>query len=281
MSINLSYLKYFFDAVMNKSISAAARKNFVSQSAISQGIAKLEASLKVKLTTHERQKFRLTEEGEVVFREAKNLFNAVDGLKDKLSELKGEVAGEIKFACTNTLAQCFLPSAYIKMKKKYPGVDLHFHRGSLNFIHDALRNEKVNFALALESVEFDQYEQESLSKGSFRLYKHKKSTRDEGIMVDHIENYEVIELRKRYKERYGKNLEVLEALSGWTLVLTFIQMGYGMGYLPEFMIKEQKDIKEVKLDIPLIQYSICAVRRKGATLTRAEKAFLEILKTVQ
>lgn len=279
MNFNLTYLKYFHDTVIYGSISAAARENHVSQSAISQGIAKLEAALQVKLTTHQKHKLKLTEEGEVVFNESKPLFGAVNSLIDKLHSLKGEISGVIKFACTNSIAQSILPAAYIKMKQAYPKVTLEFHRGSVNYIHEALRNEKVNFALALESAEFDVYDQESISRGCFRFYKGKNSKKTSEILVDHVQNDEVKELRNRYKERYGKDLEILDELSGWTVVLTFVQMGYGVGYLPEFMVKGITNVKEVKFDLVPIQYSICVLKSKGTLLTRAENVFLDILKT--
>jgi len=47
----------------------------------------------------------LTEEGVIVFNEAKRLFSSVEELKDNLNALKGVVSGEVKFACTNSLAQ--------------------------------------------------------------------------------------------------------------------------------------------------------------------------------
>lgn len=279
--INLTYLHYFYDAATHGSVSAAARENFVSQSAISQGISKLEIALQAKLTTHQKQKFRLTEEGSIVFEEAKRLFSAVTGLKDKLSALKGEVSGEIKFACTNSLAQFYLPSAYLKMKKDYPKVELKFHRGNLNYIHEALRNEKVNFALVLDAPEFDGYDRETIAQGCFRLYKNRSLKKSTGLIVDHLENYEVVELRARHKERYGKDIDILDALSGWALVLTFVQLGHGTGYLPEFIVRGKKDLKEVKLDITPIQYSICMIKLKGSAITRAESAFLDILRSMK
>lgn len=279
--LNLAYLQYFYDAVIHQSISAAARENFVSQSAISQGISKLEIALQTKLTTHQKQKFRLTEEGKIVFKEAKNLFSVVAGLKDKLSALKGEISGEIKFACTNSLAQFYLPPAYLNMRQNYPKVSLKLHRGSLNFIHESLRNEKVSFALVLDSPEIEGYDREPISQGYFRLYKNKGLKKNSGILVDHFENYEVVELRERHKERYGKDLDILDTLSGWALVLTFVQLKHGTGYLPEFIASEKKDLKEVKLDIKPIQYSICMIKLKGSPMTRAESAFLDILRNLQ
>lgn len=276
--INLTHLRYFYDAVLLKSISAAARENFVSQSAISQGIVKLEHSLQVILTTHQRQNFKLTEEGQTVFDEAKRIFASVDALKERLSSMKGEISGDVNFACTNALAQYFLPSKYLLMREQYPKVRVKFHRGSLQFIHEALKQEKVSFALTLDAPEFYGYDKEILSKGCFRLYQAKGAKKTPGIFVDHEENAEVILLKKQYKERYGEELIIQDALSGWGLIAAFVQMGCGSGFLPEFILKDKKDVKEVKWDTPPIKYTIVVLKLKGTVLSRAVKAFLEILK---
>lgn len=272
----MTYLKYFVDAASHKSITAAARSNFVSQSAISQGIAKLEIELGVKLTTHQKQAFNLTEEGIVVFNEAKKIFFSITELKDNLGRLNGKISGEIKFACTNSLAQYFVPSFYIQMKQEYPQVDLKFHRGSLEFIHQALRSEKVKFALVLDGNEFDNYDSQVIHKGSFGIYTKMASDQ---LLVDHLDNYEVIELRKRYKAKYGKELEILAELSGWSTVLSFIQQGYGDGFLPDFVAKNQK-LTEIELDIAPIHYAIIVIKLRGASLTRAERKFIEKISSV-
>lgn len=277
--INLSHLKYFYDAVMLNSISAAARENFVSQSAISQGIAKLEQALQVTLTTHQRQSFKLTEEGVIVFDEAKQIFRAVGDLRERLNGLKGVISGEVHFACTNALAQFFLPLSYIKMREKYPLVSLRFNRGSLQFIHEALRQEKVSFALAMDAPQFYNFEKIILSKGCFRLYTAKGVKASSGILIDHEESSEVLGLRKMYAEKYKKELIIQEVLSGWGLVAKFVQMGCGTGFLPEFIFDGNKDVKEVKLDIPPIEYTICAFKAKAMPLSRASQIFLDILRS--
>ena len=53
------YLKYFIDAAESNSVSESAKKNFVTQSCVSQGIKKLEQTLKVDLTMHLRNRFKL------------------------------------------------------------------------------------------------------------------------------------------------------------------------------------------------------------------------------
>jgi DNA-binding transcriptional LysR family regulator len=60
LPLNLIYLKYFCNAVRQGSISASARENFVSQSAISHGIGQLEKSLGKELMTHQTNRFKPT-----------------------------------------------------------------------------------------------------------------------------------------------------------------------------------------------------------------------------
>ena len=79
--INLIYLKYFCDAVKHGSITSSAKQNFVSQSAISQGIANLEKLLDVELITHQANRFKPTHEGELIFERAKKVFHTLSELE--------------------------------------------------------------------------------------------------------------------------------------------------------------------------------------------------------
>jgi len=57
------------------SVTEAAKKNYVSQSALSQGIRSLEKDLKVELTTHQENRFVLTDTG-VWFSGMRNVYQA-------------------------------------------------------------------------------------------------------------------------------------------------------------------------------------------------------------
>lgn len=61
--LNLFHLKYFLDAVKHGSISASDETNHISQSAISQAIAKLEEGLGCSLLIHQPKQFKITDEG--------------------------------------------------------------------------------------------------------------------------------------------------------------------------------------------------------------------------
>lgn len=275
--INLIHLKYFFDAVSSGSVSQAARNNFVSQSAISQGIMRLEVALKVSLTTHQKQGISVTEEGRIVYNESKKIFAAMEELQNRLNDLKGEITGTVKFACTNAIAQFYIANYYMEIKRTFPKISLKFTRGGLNYLHNQLREEEVSFIIALDSPEFSNYDKVVLKQGYFKLYRRKEGSISDCIFFDHYENEEVKEFFCRYNNKYKKEIPSHEALSSWGMVERFVQNGAGIGYLPDFILSGNDLIEEVDMRVSLIRYEICAFKLKGSVLTRSCSAVVEEL----
>ena len=114
--LNLNNLKYFYDAVEAQSISEAARRNFITQSAVSQGILKLEKALGVSLITHQRNCFKLTREGEEIFTLAQQVFRTLKEMIDISQKHIETVSGQINVVCTQSIAVNILSMVFQKLK---------------------------------------------------------------------------------------------------------------------------------------------------------------------
>lgn len=161
LPLNLIYLKYFCDAVKYGSISASARQNFVSQSAISQGISNLERSLGKELITHQKNRFKATQEGLTVYEKAKPVFNGVLELEDSLWAEEGSISGRIEFACTHSFALALLPHCLKMVKKEYPQLHINFRLGHTDLIKDLIKKGMIDFGIVLDNEDlssFDCYE---------------------------------------------------------------------------------------------------------------------------
>ena len=66
--MHIDSLNYFYQVANSKSISTVAKNSHISQSALSQQIAKLENKLNVKLFTRTNKGVSLTPEGEILFK---------------------------------------------------------------------------------------------------------------------------------------------------------------------------------------------------------------------
>lgn len=258
---NLIYLKYFIDAAECSSVSKAAQKNFVTQSCVSQGIKKLEQTLKIDLTMHLRNRFKLTDEGKIVFAKGKEVFKSLDYILDEVSESDKVIRGKVMVATTQSLALAFFPTVFQQAAQKYPEVELKVQLGTIDQIHQWLKTDEVDFAIVLDQQEFAKYERTMLAKGSFNLYKHQDLKKEERIYIDSVSGMATA----AYSQ---KGIE----LKSWELVAEFVDSQLGSGVLPDFMKSRYPNLAIIKkLNFP---YKICGLHQKGVKLTKAANAIM-------
>jgi len=278
--LNLLHLKYFCDAVVNKSISEAAKLNFVSQSAVSQAISKLEISLGVRVVLHTRQKFQVTEEGMIVFEQARHVFKAIQDIQEKIHLNHDVVTGSINFVSTHSLGMSVIPKTYQKMRSSYPHVEISYRCGNLNFIRNALRQGEAEFAIVVYDQDFAQFEKHPLKKGCFHLYQNKEAPLtllEVGILVDSSTGMHVESLRDWFFHSGRAELKIQTQLSGWEVVARFTEMNIGIGFFPDYIVEHNRypHLQLFPIDLPAFEYEICAIHNKGEKLSRAACAFLD------
>lgn len=280
--INLTHLKFFCDAVVYQSISEAAKMNYITQSAVSQAITKLETIFGVQLFFHNRQKLQLTDEGQIVFEQARAIFRAVQDTFQKVNQTKDQITGCVKFVTSKSLGMSFIASAYKSIKENFPLLDFKFRMGGKNLIRTALRQEDAEFAIVVYGDNFDQFEKITLHKGLFRLYQSKDLPSDaikEGVLV-YEDCFYAPEL-KTFLEDSGYQNPIQDMIPGWELTARFTELNIGVGFFPDYILSHNRypNIVPHPLEIPSFEYEICAIHNKGVKLSRTAQLFLEQLTT--
>lgn len=276
--INLLHLKYFCDSVVYNSVSEAAKINNVTQSAVSQAITKLERSIGASLIVHSRQKYQVTEDGKIVFDQARHIFKAVRDIQEKINLSKETVKGSLKFISTNSLGMSFIASSYQKMREAYPQVEISFQVGNLNLIRNAIRTGEAEFAIVVYDESFLAFNKISLQKGGFSLYQNKEAPLtlfENGVLIDNRAGMCIDLLIQNC------NLKIQAELAAWEVVARFTDMKIGVGFLPDYILGNHRYPNLIKypLELPSFEYEICAIYNKGIQLSRPSLAFLEIFKT--
>lgn len=82
--MELNQLKTFYLLAQTKNYSKCAQKLFVTQSAVSHSIKKLESSLSLKLIEKKGKGFSLTAEGKSLFKGCQTVFFELDRIKERL-----------------------------------------------------------------------------------------------------------------------------------------------------------------------------------------------------
>jgi DNA-binding transcriptional LysR family regulator len=278
-AINLIHLKFFCDAVLYESITEAAKMNYISQSAVSQAITKLETIFGAELIFHNQQKLLVTDEGKIVFEQAREIFKKVEDTFEKVNQTRKQISGNVKFVTTKSLGMSFIAPSYKIIRKSIPSINLKFRMGGLNLIRTALRRIEADFAIVVYDHNFDQFEKITLRKGQLHLYQANNAPSkliNHGIFVDDVEGLYVKEL-KTHLEQKGYQNTIQDAIAGWELVARFAQLGIGVGFFPDYIVANDRypNISVHPLETPSFDYEICAIFNKGVKLSGPTEKFLE------
>ncbi|HEV8052231.1 MAG TPA: LysR family transcriptional regulator [Parachlamydiaceae bacterium] len=278
-ALNLIHLKFFCDAAVYASITESAKMNHISQSAVSQAITKLESVFGIQLFFNNRQKLQLTEEGKIVFDQARAIFKTVQETFDKVAQTKNHVSGNLKIATTNSLGLSFFAPTYQKMRLEFPHIDISHYMGNLNFIRNALRQGDAELGIIVYDPSFSCFDERNLIKGQFNLYQSTKASSkliNEGILIDNHSSLN-IDLLKDFLEKHHSDIKIQAELNGWEMVARFTTMKLGVGFLPDYLLSNNRNpqLKKHPLDLPSMEYKISAIHNKGIKLTQAALAFLE------
>lgn len=275
--LNFNNLKFFYDAVEAESISEAARRNYITQSAVSQGILKLEKALGFPLITHQRNCFKLTPEGQQIFLMAQQIFRTLKSMMDLIQEGSSIISGEINLACTQSIAMNIVSTSLQKLKSDYPKVSMKIKIAKMENICLMLKRGIMDLAMVVESELCDSFEQHVVRKGHFHVYAKKglKDDLKQGIYVDHVNGLHVDKLQSNFRRKFKIELPIMQELDSWQVLAKCAENGIGYCFLPDFIAEGNPGLVASK-SLPGIPYRIVFIYPKGVHLTRAARLLLSL-----
>jgi DNA-binding transcriptional LysR family regulator len=277
MTLNLSNIKYFCDTVRLGSVSRAAKANFVTQSAISQGISKLETSLGVSLHSRHPNRFRLTPEGDMAFQKSIAILQAAGELKDSISNEK--TAGPLEFASTYSFALAVIPEYLKKFRIAFPDVPVNFSIEKTESITQKLKIGAIDFGIVPDEIDLSGFEARPIYSGKFGLYAARHLSRKEreklSFIIAEPDCKDTHFFRKAYRKKFGRSPPVTLCVSSWEVIANLTQEGLGIGYFPDYIAKKRAaSFCSCDLGIDLFRYRFCAIFPKGMTLRKSSQIFL-------
>ena len=276
LPLNLLYLKYFCDAVRSGSVSLAARLNHISQSAVSQGIYKLEESLNCSLISHQPNRFKVTEKGKQLYEQAKQIFQAIDSAESALEEKDGKIT----FGCTHSFAISRL-SHYLKRSTElYPNLRLNFRLGNYFNIKEWIKKGVIDFGILLDNDDLSPFDAYPLFQGEFRLYVSKEVEDASSLpfLLDSDERIETNLLKSLYKKMHGKELPVLMEISSWIMIAKLVEERMGIGLFPDYLGNHNEKLKPIFPELNPMRYTLSALFEKNNTPSAHALQFLELFK---
>ena len=146
MSVKIDLLRHFILLAEEKSFSRVAEKIKITQSALSQQITQLEIHFNCKVIDRSTRSFKLTKQGEILLKHAKEIVSSFDETTREISNLSKELVGTIKISASTIPGNHILPKFIAAFKNKNENVIFNIQiKNSRESLAD-LKNELVDFA---------------------------------------------------------------------------------------------------------------------------------------
>jgi DNA-binding transcriptional LysR family regulator len=157
-------LRYFMALAEELNFSRAAQRLHMSQPPLSKQIKQLETELGSQLFDRLGRGVRLTEAGELLFREAQRILSQIEQTQSLIQRVgRGEV-GQIMLGFTPSAANEVLPPILLEFRNQYPEVDLSLHEMKADQLVDRLGNRWIDVAFLLLPFEDDRFHCEIVSR---------------------------------------------------------------------------------------------------------------------
>ncbi|WP_329223017.1 LysR family transcriptional regulator [Streptomyces sp. NBC_01485] len=151
VGFTLVQLRYFVVAAESGSMTAAAERLHIAQSAVSTAVSNLERDLRVQLFIRRRAKgLTLTSAGERMLHQARELLGHAREVAEEARGTGASLTGTVSLGCFMTLAPTLLPPLFTVCAERHPDLEISVLEAEAEELARALRDGRIDFALTYD-----------------------------------------------------------------------------------------------------------------------------------
>ncbi len=289
MKTKLDYYRVFYETAKFQSFSMAAQSLYISQSAISQCIDRLEKDLGIPLFIRSRKGISLTREGTLLYQKVESAMQNIMQGETLLAQLKHLNSGSLVIAAGDTITSHFLLPYLERFHVKYPNIRIEMTSSYSQKMIEQVKEGRAELAF----VNLPAEDGELIIKPCFEVhdifvcgseYGAEKKMSKEEIAAHPLLLLETHSNSRRYldelflKEHIELTPQIEVAVHD--LLIRFASISLGVAcVVKEFSCDALRDgiIREIELTPPLPPRSIGCAYLRHNRLSAAASAFLELI----
>ena len=262
MNVNFEYYRIFYVVAKYGNITKAADELMISQPAISKCIKHLEEQLGGQLFIRTKRGVVLTEEGKEFYKYIKNAIEYINNAESKFSEMIHLETGTIRIGSSTTLTKKFLIPFMETFHKKYPNIKIEIETHMSGELLNRLRQGLLDLVI-LNLPYHDDNDIELVKvkeiQDCFIVGETYKDLVGKDLTLEDINNYPLVfqahgSTTRRFLDdfaaRHGIIFKPDLDLAGFSLVLEFTEIGFGIGYATvDYIQDELKSGKLFKINV--------------------------------
>lgn len=291
MDINFELYKIFYHAATAASFSEAARRLYITQSAVSQAIAGLEEKTGCRLFIRKSRSIKLTNEGEVLLKHIEQAYNFIKTGEAKLQEMQSLDLGEIRIGVSDTVCRYFLLPVLQQFTVMYPNIKIRVINRTSSQIVDILKNGHIDFGIATlpiidKAIDITKY---SVAEDIFVASSRFENLKDRRIPLSELAALPLLLLQKDSATRRNldaffieRNINIVPEieLESIELLVEFARIGLGIAHV----LRESAaahivagELFEVKIKESMPERTMGIVMLRNMPQSQATKRFLSIM----
>lgn len=273
----------------NESFSKAAQELYMTQSAVSQAIMKLENELEIQLFYRTSKGVVLTSEGKLLNKHINSALGMINIAEEKILEFKRLKTGQLRIGVGDTISRYFLLPYLEDFHARYPGIKLNILNGTTTEICDFIKNGKADVGICNLPIDDDQIKVIPCKEihDIFVCGEKFKKLTNKPISLEYLMKMPLIFLEKKsnsrmfvenYLKKKGFQVSPVFELGSYDLVLDFTKINLGIAcVIKEFSrdYLEREELYEITLEEEIPKRSIGICYLKNIPLSHAAKKFVE------
>lgn len=145
--MTLTQLRTFLAVADTGSVHAAARRMFVTRSAVSAALNALQKALGLQLLERDGRGLRLTRAGEVYADHARTALGLLDQARTAAAAETDPERGELRIAALTTAGEQILPGVLASFREQHPHVGVRLEVGNREHVRRLLERHEVDLVL--------------------------------------------------------------------------------------------------------------------------------------
>ena len=290
--INLELYRIFYVVASVGNITKASELLCISQPAVTKQIKNLESELNTTLFTRTKKGVILNECGQKLFLKVKQALTLLDEADSEIKEFTSLNTGTIKIGVSTTLMKKYLLKYIEKFHINYPNIIVDIYTDPTKELVEKLKNGMIDLIISkfpsIQDKELNYYE---LGKTKYIFIANKnyydinkelkpKDLEEYPILLQEYPSNSRMSVEK-YFENNNVSIKPKMNIASSNLLLDFINMGYGIGYVTELYVKDELkkgDIFKINIvpEPEVISFGIISL--KNNIFTNPCKKFIETIK---
>ncbi|MGQ3674549.1 LysR substrate-binding domain-containing protein [Xanthobacter sp. TB0139] len=290
--MELRTLRAFVEVVRQGGFSNAAKLLFATQPTISKAVKQLEDELGVPLLDRVGHRSVMTAAGEIVYRRALSMLTEREDLLAELADLRGLKAGSLRLGLPPLGASTLFAPLFAIYRARYPGIEIRLAEHGSKKLEEIVLTGEVEMAASLLPTT-DDFEYQPVRCEPLLVVMPKDhplaGQSKTGIAALAASPFILFESGFALNpvllaacERNGFTPNVAARSGQVDFIVELVAARLGIAFLPRTIAEQRRTaaVELVLLDEPGTQWHMALVWRRGAYLSHAARAWVDLAREV-